>query len=214
MASVDFLPLIADERRRVARLVEGLSQQQLATASLCTGWTVHEVAAHLLSPLVTSLPKVMFTLVVSGFNIDRMNRRLTASVARLSSQEIVDGLRKRAGHPFKPPRMGLEAPLTDLLVHQQDIRRPLGLSPDLVPERLMLCLGFVAKATERSSILGARGCLDGLRVEATDLDWGYGEGRVVQASGESLLMALSGRAVALPDLDGEGADLLRSRMIH
>jgi uncharacterized protein (TIGR03083 family) len=211
---VDLLPLIADERRRVARLVEGLSQQQLATASLCTEWTVHEVAAHLLSPLVTPLPKALFMLVISGFNVDRLNRRLTASVARLSPQEIVDGLRERAGHPFKPPRMGFEAPLVDLLVHQQDIRRPLGFSPDLVPERLMLCLGIVAKLTERSSILGTRGCLEGLRVEATDLDWGYGEGLVVRAPGEALLMALSGRTAALPDLDGEGADLLRSRLIH
>lgn len=211
---VDLLPLIADERRRVARLVEGLSLQQLAAASLCAGWSVREVAAHLLMPLVTPTPKVMFTMVLSGFNFDRANRKLTAAVAQRPVDEIVAGLRERAEHPFKPPGMSHAAPLTDLLVHQQDIRRPLGLVPELVPERLRICLGFVAKAAERGGMLLPKGTVEGLRVEATDLDWAWGEGHVVRGTGEALLMTLSGRTAALPDLDGDGADLLRSRLIR
>jgi hypothetical protein len=129
-------------------------------------------------------------------------------------QDIVDGLRQHAGHPFKPPGMTHAAPLTDLLVHQQDIRRPLGLAPDLVPERLRVCLGQVAASTERTALLAPKGCLTGLRLEATDLDWVHGEGHVVRATGEALLMALAGRSVALAELDGDGADLLRSRLIR
>jgi uncharacterized protein (TIGR03083 family) len=210
---VDFLPLIADERRRVARLVEGLGRQQLAAASLCAGWTVHDVAAHLLMPLVTPMPKVVLVMAGSGFNWDRANRRLTAAVARRPVQDIVDGLRRHAEHPFKPPGMTHAAPFTDLLVHQQDIRRPLGLAPDLVPERLLVCLDQVAASTERTAMLAPKGCLTGLRLEATDLDWVRGEGHVVRATGEALLMALAGRSVALAELDGDGADLLRSRLI-
>jgi uncharacterized protein (TIGR03083 family) len=206
--------MIADERRRVARLVEGLNAQQLAAASLCEGWTVCDVAAHLLMPLVTPQPKVMLVMALSGFNFDRANRRLTAAVAQRSVDEIVAGLRERADHPFKPPGMSYAAPLTDLLVHQQDIRRPLGLAPDLVTERLLVCLGSLAAAAERGGMLVPKGTVEGLRLEATDLDWSRGEGHIVRGTGEALLMVLSGRAAALPDLDGDGADLLRSRLIR
>jgi uncharacterized protein (TIGR03083 family) len=211
---VDLLPWIADERRRVARLVEGLSPQQLAAASLCQGWSVRDVAAHLLMPLVTPMPKVILTMALSGFNFDRANRKLTAVVAERPVDEIVAGLREHAEHPFKPPRMSHAAPLTDLLVHQQDIRRPLGLAPDLAPERLRVCLGFVAAAAERGRMLVPKGTIEGLRLEATDLDWAHGEGHVIRGTGEALLMALSGRVAALPDLHGGGADLLRSRLIR
>ena len=40
---------VADERRRIAVLIDGLDDAQLATASLCTGWDVKTVAAHLVS---------------------------------------------------------------------------------------------------------------------------------------------------------------------
>lgn len=206
--------MIADERRRVARLVEGLSPQQLAAASLCEGWTVRDVAAHLLMPLVTPMPKVVLAMALSGFEFDRANRRLTAAVVQRSVDEIIAGLREKADHPFKPPGMSHAAPLTDLLVHQQDIRRPLGLAPDLVTERLEICLGAVADAAERGGMLVSKGTVEGLRLEATDIDWSRGEGHVVRGTGEVLLMVLSGRTAALPEIDGDGADLLRSRLIR
>lgn len=197
----------------MARLIEGLSPQQLSAASLCDGWTVRDVAAHLLMPLVTPLPKFVLTMALNGFNFDRANRRLTAVVAQRPVDEIVAGLREKAEHPFKPPGLTLAAPLTDLLVHQQDIRRPLGLAPELVAERLVICLKQVAAAAERGGMLVPKGTIDGLRLEATDVEWSRGEGQVVRGAGEALLMALSGRRAALPDLDGDGADLLRSRLI-
>jgi uncharacterized protein (TIGR03083 family) len=39
--------MIVDERRSMADLLDGLSDEQLARPSLCEGWTVHDVAAHL-----------------------------------------------------------------------------------------------------------------------------------------------------------------------
>jgi uncharacterized protein (TIGR03083 family) len=209
---VDLLPLIADERRRVARLVEGLTPAQLAAPSLCEGWTVRDVAGYLLMPLVTPLPRFMLAMARSGFNFDRANRRQSERVARRPVQDIADGLRRHAGHPFKPPGMGHEAPLSDLLIHQQDIRRPLGLPPELEAEKLTLCLRVLVGFAERGSMLVPKGCTDGLRLEASDLDWARGEGPAVRGTGEALLLALAGRSIALAELDGEGADLLRSRL--
>ena len=40
---------VADERRSIASLIDGLTPDQLATESLCAGWDVKTVAAHLIS---------------------------------------------------------------------------------------------------------------------------------------------------------------------
>lgn len=208
---MDLLPWIADERRRVAALIDSLTPEQLATDSLCDGWTVHDVAAHLLMPLVIPIPRFMLAMATNRFDFDKANLQLTASVGRRSAAEIAEGLRNGAEHRFKPPGMGYEAPLNDLVVHQQDIRRPLGLVADLDPERVRTCLDFA---------VGGRGsggerakAFEGVRLEATDLDWAYGTGRLLaRGTGEALLMARCGRNVALADLDGDGADLLRSRL--
>ena len=207
---MDLLPWIADERRKVAALVETLTGEQLATPSLCDRWTVHEVAAHLLMPVVTGVPRVLVAMLASGFDFDRANLRLTASVARRSPAQLADGLRAGAENRFKPPGMGFEAPLNDLLVHQQDIRRPLGLAPDLDPERVRTCLDFVLGGTGGRRPAPA---FEGIRWQATDLDWAFGTGGpLVRGTGEALLMTRHRRLVALADLDGPGADVLRSRL--
>jgi uncharacterized protein (TIGR03083 family) len=205
-AGVDLLPWIADERRLAANLIDTLSPQQLAAPSLCSAWTVHEVAAHLLMPLVTPLPRVILMTMLNGFDFNKANLKLASTVARRSAAEIAEGLRAGADYPFKPPGMGFEAPLTDLLVHQQDIRRPLGLPYHLVPDRLCVCLDFTAG-------LMANRLASGLRFEANDLDWVAGAGPVVRGPAEALLMILNGRAVALADVEGEGVELIRSRLI-
>ena len=125
--------MIAHERRNLADTLSGFDTRQWTAASLCRGWTVHDVAAHVLMPLVTSLPRLLLAMTGSGFSFDRANVRLTAAVARRSNDQIVLGLREHAEHRFKPPGMGFEAPLTDVIVHGQDIRRPLGIQHAFAP---------------------------------------------------------------------------------
>jgi uncharacterized protein (TIGR03083 family) len=200
---------IADERRTVADLVDSLTPEQLATRSLCAAWTVHDVAAHLLMPLVTSMPRVLMVMARNGFNFDRANVPLTAAVARRTSAQVAAGLREHAEKRFKPPGLGFEAPLTDLYVHGQDIRRPLGLPAAFAPERLRVCLDLMAGLRLAKPHPGSRQA--GLRYQADDLDWSAGAGELVRGSGEAILLALNYRAAALPDLSGPGAALLPAR---
>jgi Mycothiol maleylpyruvate isomerase N-terminal domain len=51
---VDAFAEIADERRGLAALLSELTGEQQATQSLCRGWSVHDVAAHLVVPLEVS----------------------------------------------------------------------------------------------------------------------------------------------------------------
>lgn len=205
---MELLDRIADERRRVADLVETLDDAELATPSLCGEWQVRDVAAHLLMPLVTPLPTVLLEMARSRFDFDRANVRLTARMRGRSASDLAAGLRERARHPFKPPGFPHEAPLTDLLVHQQDMARPIGRTAEAPPESVHIALDFITTPK------GGRMCgraPDGVRFEADDLEWTYGDGPLVTGSGIDLLMVLTRRRGALDAVAGPGADVLAAR---
>lgn len=204
------IDMIADERRVLADLLITLTPEQLTTHSLCDAWTVHDMAAHLLMPLVTGLPTVMLAMLTSKGNFDHANRVLTGKISVRSIKEIAKGLRSNADNQFSPPGMGLEAPLTDLLVHGQDIRRPLGLQREIPDERAETSLRFLTAKTPRGFVTKDR--LAGLAFSATDLPFAHGSGAAVTGRAEALLLALTGRPVALDDLAGDGVALLRERI--
>ena len=204
------MDLIAAERRVIADELDGLTAEQLATPSLCSAWTVHDIAAHLLMPLTLGLGSLMTAMLASGGNFNKANVKLTAKVARRPIAEIVAGLRAQAANPFKPPGMGHEAPLTDALVHGEDFRRPLGLSHQFDPPALRTCLDFVTTRKGQKTFPG-KGRLAGLRFEARDIDWYFGDGAPVQGSAIDVLLAMCGRGIALDKLTGDGVAELRSR---
>jgi len=207
---VDTFAEIADERRSVADLMSGLTAEQLAAQSLCHQWSVHDVFAHLIVPLEVGIPRFLLTMLACRGSFDRANVRLTREQARRSSEEIVEVLRRKADTRFTPPGSGPEAPLTDLLVHSLDICWPLGLTRAIPEERLRTSLTFLTGAP--GGALVRKGRLDGLRLEASDLDWAHGSGPTVSGDAQALLLAITGRSKALEHLDGDGVPTLRGRL--
>jgi uncharacterized protein (TIGR03083 family) len=207
---MDLFADIADERRLTADLLATLTDEQWATPSLCEGWTVHDVAAHLLMPLVTSTWAFAAAMLRHRMNFDRANADLTSTVAKRSNRDIVDGLRQHAEDRFTPPGLGPSAPLTDLLIHGEDIRRPLGMTRNFESSRLIVALDFLASGSRLGFVPPSR--LTGLRLAATDLNWSFGEGVDVRGPAESLMLAIAGRPAALPDLAGEGVAELAGRI--
>ncbi|MEV0807178.1 maleylpyruvate isomerase family mycothiol-dependent enzyme [Micromonospora sp. NPDC050200] len=206
---MDLTGMIADERRRLADLIDSLNREQLDTPSLCGSWTVHEVVAHLVSPFATR-PRAMLSLLLrSGFNLHAANAKLAQLVARRPAHDLAAVLRDNAENPFRPPVVGHFGQLTDLQVHGQDIRRPLGLPHELRPDRMRVSLDFLV--SRRSVAFGRRSLREGLRFTATDLDWTWGDGPVVRGTAEALMLALTGRLVVLAELDGDGSPVLRDR---
>jgi uncharacterized protein (TIGR03083 family) len=201
---------IADERRRLADLLSGLTPEQLATRSLCEEWSVHDVAGHLIMPLEVSTPRFMMTMLACRGNFDRANVRLTRQQARRPVDEIIEVLRQKAETRFTPPGAGPEAPLTDLLVHGLDIRWPLRLTRDVPEERLQKSLTFLTCTPARGLV--PRGALEGLRFEADDIDWAHGSGPAVSGGAETLLLAITGRTTALRLLTGDGLPQLHARL--
>jgi uncharacterized protein (TIGR03083 family) len=207
---VDLLAAIADERRRIADLVESLTPAQLDVPSLCGDWTVKQVAGHLLAAVDASSTALLGLIVRSGFNLHRANARLAVRTAERPAAGIAARLRDHADNPVEPPIVGYPGQLTDLQVHGQDMRRPLGLPHGLHLDRLRVSLDFLTGG--RAVGFAPRRRLAGLRFEATDLDWSSGAGPLVAGPAEALMMAMAGRTVALGELDGSGVPLLRTRL--
>ena len=204
------LEMIADERRRLADLVESLTEEQLATASLCDAWTTKEVVGHLVAVVDASNATALKLLLTSGFNLHRANARLATLTAARPASELAALLRKHATNPFRPPIVGYPGALTDLQIHSQDIRRPLGLPHHLLPDRLRISLDFLTGGRAVGFTPKSRPA--GLRFEAIDMDWTWGDGPVVRGTGEAIALAIAGRPVALADLDGAGVAVLRRRL--
>jgi uncharacterized protein (TIGR03083 family) len=207
---VDLLAAIADERRRIADLVDSLSPAQLDVPSLCGDWTVQQVAGHLLAAIESSSTPLLPLLVRSGFKIHRANSRLAVLTASRPAAELAAGLRANADNAFRPPIVGYPGQLTDLQVHGQDMRRPLGLPHGLRLDRLRESLTFLVGG--RAVGFAPKRRLAGLHFEATDLDWSWGSGPALAGPAEALMLAMTGRTVALGEMDGPGVPILRNRL--
>jgi uncharacterized protein (TIGR03083 family) len=203
-------------RREIAEVGAGLTSDQLSHPSLCGGWTVRDVLGHLVVPLTISLPRFGWAMVGARGNFDVANDRLARDTARQLGGEVTKVLRERASRRFVPPGGTPAFQLADVLVHSQDIRRPLGLTHAYAVEDLREVLGLL------TSPLGKRGFvpssrLTGLHLVATDTDTGQGQftagdGALVEGPAEAVILALTGRRVALEELTGPGVGILADRL--
>lgn len=202
--------MIVGYRHRMADLLAGLTDDQLRHRTLCEAWTVHEVAAHLVSFLRFGRTKLYLGLLTTAADLDRVNLRLTRREAVRPTGEIVALLRRYADSRIAIPRAGYDPVLTDLVLHELDIRLPLGI-PGTVPER-PLWVAFQHLATTPALGFTMSSRLRDLRLVATDTGWSHGRGRLVRGDARTLLLGMAGRRTAFDRLDGDGVPLLAQRV--
>ncbi|MFW0792311.1 maleylpyruvate isomerase family mycothiol-dependent enzyme [Gordonia sp. CPCC 205515] len=197
---------IADERRTLAATLATLTPEQWQTPSLCAGWTVRDVAAHVTLPLV--VPKWRFGLAMlrARGSFDRANLAMTSHVVSTYGDRLPETITERAARQFTPPGFGAPTPLTDIIVHGQDIRRPLAIDYRPADGRQCIVLDFLTSPKAHGHF---RAVDADVRWVATDLDWQHGDGPEVRGPGLSLMLLLTGRLVALGDTSGPGTDLIR-----
>ncbi len=207
---MDVAEAVQAERDEFVEFLAGLESEQWHVTSLCTEWTVKQLALHYLSAAEARLGEVPGNLIRSGFSLERAGRRAIAVREHLGTDEIVERLRAlppRSGlhRMYKPPALLLET-----FTHHQDVRRPLGEgSRDVPSERLAL---VVTTAATTDAGTGAKKRASGVRLEATDIDWSHGDGPVVKGRAEVIVMTLMGRGVAAKELSGDGTEVLASRL--
>lgn len=196
------------QRSRVADLLEDLSEQEWKQPSLCEGWTVRDVAAHLtLQQLgVRDVLRTMVTMSPRGMNaviFESARRR-----AAIPTGEMIGAIRGMIGSRRHNIGVTHRETLIDALVHGQDIAVPLG-------RQLPIPVDAATAAADR---VWARGWpwhagrrLAGFRISATDTSWAVGDGAPVEGPIGAILLLLTERPVALPLLS-QGADAVRSRL--
>jgi uncharacterized protein (TIGR03083 family) len=199
---------IDDQRRSLADLLDDLSPQEWQTPSLCTGWRVREVAAHLTQAHAGVLPALVWLVRARG-NFNRMIHDAALRQAELPVERYAAMLRAMVGSRKKAPGVTHLEPLLDILVHGQDIAIPLA-RPRPIPA------DAAAAAATRAWSMGwpfyAQRKLSGLRLVASDHPWSAGDGLQVDGPIGAILLLITGRRAALPQLSGPGAAGLQARL--
>ncbi|MBB3083999.1 maleylpyruvate isomerase family mycothiol-dependent enzyme [Geodermatophilus sabuli] len=195
------------ERAALAEDLAGLEDAQWGQQSLCGRWMVEEVVAHLTAAASTGRWRWIASVLGARFDFDRHNERRLAEHRGSSPAETLDRFRRTltsttaaSGHTA--------AWLGEVVVHAQDIRRPLGLArtPDVAAATAVA--SFYAR---RDFTVPSRSAIAGLRLEATDRPFGTGTGPLVSGPTVALVMAMAGRREYCDDLSGPGVPTIRSR---
>lgn len=198
-----------DERASMADLLGSLPEAQWATPSLCRGWTVRDVAAHLTLGPQTTLRGALVEIVRARGSFNRMVDNTARQHAIHPVDQLVAELRGIVGSRRLAPGQKLADALMDVLVHGQDIAVPLGLHHPMPPEAARASaehlwrIGFPFHARRR---------LGGFHLTATDTDWTAGDGAEVRGPVAAILPLLAGRSATLPMLAGDGVPALATRL--
>ncbi|UCZ63329.1 maleylpyruvate isomerase family mycothiol-dependent enzyme [Mycolicibacterium phocaicum] len=194
------------ERTDLADLLETLTPEQWEAPSLCAGWRVRDVVAHVMSFDEVGLLG-MLRRAVRG-RIIHVNQMGVDELAALTTEQLLRRLRAHLRPQRLATTLGGRLAVLDVTIHHQDIRRPLGIPRRIPAERLR----WVLSASLYSPELPAWYLARGIRLAATDLDWTHGSGPEVTGPAEAMLMAITGRRSALGELAGPGQRVLAGRL--
>jgi uncharacterized protein (TIGR03083 family) len=195
------------EREALADQLELLDLSRWDTPSLCEGLSVREVLAHLTVSGAVSAPRWFLGVIRARFDFDKqLDQRLREQLGS-TPKETLRRFRATVGSRIAPPLPRL-ALLGEMVVHGEDIRRPLGLARMYPRPTLDALLRYYASTDQ---VVPAKGRIRGLRLEAIDSGITVGEGELVRGDTVSLIMAMTGRKSYCTELAGPGVSLLAER---
>lgn len=193
-------PAVAAELTSLASLLADATEAQWDTPSLCDGWRVREVIAHMTMAARYPEEKFMAELRRCEFDFTRLSNEIAARDAGLPAGELVAGLRSEVMRHWAPPGGGYHGALNHAVIHGLDATVPLG-APRLTPDDT---IRVVLDDLTSGDIHGNFGVsIEGRRLRATDLDWSYGSGATLSGTAADLALAMCGRAAGAQRLQGE-----------
>lgn len=195
------------ERGALADDLAGLDDAQWAKPSLCERWTIEEVVAHLSAAASIGPLRWFASVLAARFDFDLHNDRRMAEHRGATPAETLDRFRRVITSSTSPPGP-TAAWLGEVVVHAQDIRRPLGLLRTPPVDVVTAVARFYAS---RDFTVAGRSAINGLRLEATDGPFATGTGPGVSGATLALTMAMAGRRAYCDDLAGPGVPMLRAR---
>jgi uncharacterized protein (TIGR03083 family) len=197
--ATDVTRLIAGERRELATVLESLPAESWDSPTLCAGWRVREVVAHITMPFRYRPPRFAAEMIRSRGNFSRMADRCARRDAAAPPGQLAAALRDNQTNPWKPPGGGYQGALTHDVIHGLDITVALGLGRRVPAERLAIVLDGIT-AARSARFFGTD--LGGVELRADDLDWSFGSGEPVSGPAQDLALVVCGRKLPPGHLRG------------
>jgi len=193
-------PAVAAEFLALADLLESATDAQWDTPSLCEGWRVREVVAHMTMAARYPEDRFMAELRRCDFDFGRLSNEIASRDAGLPPAELVASLRSDTMQHWAPPGGGYHGALNHVVIHGLDITVPLGVPRRSPDETIRIVLDELTRGHVHLRF-GTN--IDGRGLQATDLDWSYGAGPMLRGPAEDLALMLCGRALPPERIEGE-----------
>jgi len=193
-------PAVAAEFTSLADLLSAATGAQWDTWSLCAGWRVREVIAHLTMAARYSEQEFMAELQRRGLDVTQLSDEIAGRDANLPTSQLVACLRSEVMRQWTPPGGGYRRALRLVVIHGLDVTVPLGVPHGCSDETIRVVLDGLTRDGDHGHFGIA---IEGRCLAATDLDWSYGSGAALRGTAGDLALALCGRAVPPGRLDGE-----------
>lgn len=198
-------PVVHTERARLVADLQGVPDETWTTPSLCDGWDVHDVLAHMVDSARTTRIGFVTRMVRARFDFDHDNEIGVRRQRADDPRKTLEALRAVSDWTLTPPAP-LATRLVEAIVHGEDIRRPLGIPADYPLHAVVTALAHQVKTG--AVVGGGRERVNGVSLLATDSGLTHGRGPQVRGRSIDLLMVVSGRPVPVGALDGPGVTAL------
>lgn len=200
MTYIDLPSAVTTEFLALADLVDSLPESRWDTPSLCSGWRVREVVAHMTMPVRYTASQFEAEIRDCEGDFTVLSNRVASRDAALPSSVLVDNLRDEAMHRWTPPGGGYRGALNHVVIHGLDMTVPLGVrrrSPDDTLRAVLDDLTVGGTHAHFGFDLG------GLSLRATDMDWSFGSGTPISGAAEDLALLVCGRNLATGRINGD-----------
>jgi uncharacterized protein (TIGR03083 family) len=192
-------PAIAIEFLALADVLEPAAQARWDSPSLCEGWRVREVIAHLTMPARYNEEEFMAELRSCEFDFGRLSNQIASRDAALPVGQLLANMRSEVMHRWTPPGGGYHGALNHAVIHGLDVTVPLRMPRRSPDETIRVVLDDLTNGGGHEHF-GVS--IDGRRLEATDLDWSYGSGPLLRGAAEDLALVFCGRRIPDGRLEG------------
>ncbi len=199
-----------EERLQLCSILEQLQAEEWDAPSLCDDWSVREVVAHLSLATHETVRDMVVGMIKARGSFDRMTRDTAINRAKeFEPGALIEQIRASADSTRRAPMSSPLDPLVDILVHTQDITRPLGRPYSPNPASVVPALDHAVN----SRWYGGMKRFAGVALEATDTTWTAGSGdQTVTGPVVDLLLMATGRAAGIDGLSGPGVATLRQQL--
>jgi uncharacterized protein (TIGR03083 family) len=171
---VEIWEAVRDETLDLVERLAELDDEQWNFPSLCARWRIRDVLAHVTAGAegAFGVRAIVGGMLRHGFNYNRWVAADGQVRGHQDPEVVLKALLNTVANRKTPPGARPVRGLSHVLIHGQDMCRPLGIKRDLPAAHLVPVADFVKDDVH---LFGAKKRIAGLKLTATDMDWSHWE---------------------------------------